>query len=381
MVEKGMGKTEDTKKGEHTMRKKLKPELDLELVQSDLIETVCNSYTQGKSVRALAKQMEMSPMKVRKILITGNVYSTDLSTEIDALYKDGKTVVEIAELLNTTPANVNSYLPYERIIYGMEERSVEADRQARYRERMRSGEEPVQQAQPRVTDRARTNTLVIVVGKKLRKLMPDVFDETSDPLARDRSTIMWMNGEMVEPADPNRMIWCAEVTVAGRGKEKKVGVVLMSANCGFAVISRLPAFTPSDPDQPTKAEITEYRAELEQMFVAAIRDGFLAFCLPEDRVLDYTDTVRNVELIKGRTSTPAVRLEELIERKLNWNAGDDPVERFNVRGNWTTRKFGNGDYRPVDVHTFDMLGMSAEERRKWQEDFLEPLRESMKAGE
>lgn len=88
-----------------------------------------------------------------------------------------------------------------------------------------------------------------------------------------------------------------------------------------------------------------------------------------------------MELIKGRTSTPAVRLEELIERKLNWNAGDDPVERFNVRGNWTTRKFGNGDYRPVDVHTFDMLGMSAEERRKWQEDFLEPLRESMKAGD
>lgn len=39
---------------------------------------------------------------------------------------------EIAEILNTTPANVNSYLPYERIIYRMEERSVEADRQARY---------------------------------------------------------------------------------------------------------------------------------------------------------------------------------------------------------------------------------------------------------
>ena len=399
MVEKGMGKKEDTKKGEHTMRKKLKPELDLESVQSDLIETVCNSYTQGKSVRALAKQMEMSPMKVRKILITGNVYSTDLSTEIDALYKDGKTVGEIAELLNTTPANVNSYLPYERIIYNMEERSVEADRQARYRERMRFGDEKKEPAQPRVIERARTNTLVIVAGKKLRKLIPDVFDETSDPLARDRSTIMWMNGEMVEPADPNRMIWCAEVTVAGRGKGKKVGVVLMSANCGFAVISRLPALpdlcslstdgkdgalTWSEREKiewENREKLKAYRATLEKMMIDAIRDGFLAFCLPEDRVLDYTDTVRNVELIKGRTSTPVARLEELIEQKLNWNAGDDPVERFNVRGNWTTRKFGNGDYRSVDIHTCDMLGLNEEEYKKWQWDFFAPMQESMKAGE
>ena len=96
------------------MRKKLKPDLDLEEVQTDLIEPVCLNYKNGVSVRALAKSMELSPMKTRKILITGGMYSTDLSTEIGELYKDGKTVSEIAALLNTTPANVNSYLPYER---------------------------------------------------------------------------------------------------------------------------------------------------------------------------------------------------------------------------------------------------------------------------
>ena len=42
------------------MRKKLKPELDLESIQSDLIETVCYNYQNGVSVRALAKQMELS---------------------------------------------------------------------------------------------------------------------------------------------------------------------------------------------------------------------------------------------------------------------------------------------------------------------------------
>ena len=49
------------------MRKKLKPDLDLEEVQTDLIETVCLNYKNGVSVRALAKSMELSPMKTRKI--------------------------------------------------------------------------------------------------------------------------------------------------------------------------------------------------------------------------------------------------------------------------------------------------------------------------
>ena len=94
-------------------RQKLKPEFDAESVKSDLIETVCDSYRNGVSVRALAKKFELSPMKTRKILITGGVYSTDISTEVDALYKDGKTVGEIAELLSMTAANVNSFGRYE----------------------------------------------------------------------------------------------------------------------------------------------------------------------------------------------------------------------------------------------------------------------------
>lgn len=204
-----------------------------------------------------------------------------------------------------------------------------------------------------------------------------------DPLARDRSYTWggYENGEFVlhEPADPDKMIWCAEVTASGRGKDKKIGVVLMSANCGFCVISCLPPFTPSDPEKPTRDELKEYRSRLESVFIDAIRDGFLAFSLPTDRVLDYTDTVRNVELVKGRTSTPAIRLEELIERELKWESGVDPVERFNVRGNWTQRKFGNGDYRHVEKHTCSMLGMSEEEQEKWLEDFLAPMRERMKA--
>ena len=365
------------------MRKKLKPEQDLESVQSDLIETVCYNYKNGVSVRALAKQMELSPMKTRKILITGGCYSTDLSTEIGELYQDGKTVTEIAELLNTTPANVNSYLPYERIIYNMEERSVEADRQARYRERLRSG---AQQSQvPKETikiERVRDKTMIIVIGQKLRKVLPkEIYDDASDPLARDKSYTWegYENGEFVihEAPDPDKMIWCAELTSNGRGKGKKCGIVLMSANCGFAVICPVPIFNPSNPDHPTQVEIGEYREALEKMMMGAIRSGMLAFSLPEDKVLDYTETVRRIELVKGRRSTPGVRLEQLIEQELKWDKDVDPVERFNVRGNWTDRKFENGDYRRVDEAVMRMLKMNEEEQRLWLDRFLAPLREEM----
>lgn len=385
------------------MRKKLKPDLDLESIQADLIEAVCFNYQCGVSVRALAKQFMISPMKTRKILITGGVYSTDLSTVIDALYKEGKRVKEIAELLSTTTANVNSYLPYERIVYNMDERSVEAYRQQRYRNRKKAGVELGKKELPKI-ERVRNKTLIIVIGKKLRAELPkEIYDEVSDPLARDRSYTQGSNiggqFELNEPADPDKSIWCAELTSAGRGKGRKPGVVLMSANCGFAVISSLPEvpklaiFTDEELKcmdvmerhtikRENKVKLDAYRAELEKSFIGAIRSGFLSFSLPKERVLDYTDTVVRIELIKGKVSTPVVRIKEFIDRELQWEAGDDPVKQFNVRGNWTTRKFGNSDdYRHVDAYTCDMLGMDDGECQKWIFDFLAPMRETMKAGE
>lgn len=404
------------------MRQKLKPELDLDEVQADLIETVCYSYSSGKSIRAVAKELELSPMKVRKILITANAYSTELSTEIGELWKDGKTVGEIAEMLNTSAANVNSYLPYERIIYNMEEKSVEADRQTRYRDRLRArttsdvsvsdGDEDsdagvlgvsdnngVRMEKMPLIERMRTKTMIIVIGKKLRRLLPaDVFDSNSDPLARDQSYTWGSNvgGEFVlhEPADPDKMIWCAEVTSNGRGDKKKQGIVLMSANCGFAVITSVPpaptlsTFSTDEDEKMSReekrkaeeendAKLKEYRTELETLMLDSIRRGMLDFALPEYKVLDYTDTVRRIELVKGRTSTPGVRLEEMIERELKWKEGADPVEAFNVRGNWGSRKFGNGDYRHVEKAVFNMLGMNEAEQTAWMDRFLAPMRERM----
>ena len=166
-----------------------------------------------------------------------------------------------------------------------------------------------------------------------------------------------------------------------------------SANCGFVVMSHLPkapALTSEEDleemdyedrrsaEKADRAALKAYWNELETVFMDAIRDGMISFSLPENRVLDYTDTVARVELVKGRRSAPGIRLEELIEKELPWKNGDDPIQRFNVRGNWTNRKFGNSSsYRRVEGALHSMLGMTEAECEAWLKDYLKPIREKM----
>ena len=50
------------------MRKKLKPDLNLEEIQQSLIDQVVELYDSGLSMRNIGTQLSLSQMKVRKIL-------------------------------------------------------------------------------------------------------------------------------------------------------------------------------------------------------------------------------------------------------------------------------------------------------------------------
>lgn len=52
------------------MRKRLKPEQDLEAVQTDLIEMVCYNYKNGVSVRALATNLESPNLRISESRIS-----------------------------------------------------------------------------------------------------------------------------------------------------------------------------------------------------------------------------------------------------------------------------------------------------------------------
>ena len=59
------------------MRKKIKPDLNLEEIQQSLIDQVVELYASGMSMRNIGTQLSLSQMKVRKILITAGAYTSE----------------------------------------------------------------------------------------------------------------------------------------------------------------------------------------------------------------------------------------------------------------------------------------------------------------
>ena len=90
--------------------------------------------------RALEEEydIELSTAKIRKILITGGLWSTSTSREIQECYERLGSIKKVAGELGVTPALVTMYLPYEKSVYDLEEKSSGARCTERWRERRRS---------------------------------------------------------------------------------------------------------------------------------------------------------------------------------------------------------------------------------------------------
>ncbi len=101
------------------------------------VESVIASYARNNSVLETAKEIGISTVKVRKILITEGLWESDTSIKIVDLLKRGMTTEEIADTLYMSVKNVQAYMPYERGVYGGEEMSKDAIRADKYRNRMR----------------------------------------------------------------------------------------------------------------------------------------------------------------------------------------------------------------------------------------------------
>lgn len=107
------------------------------------------------SLRSVAEEMEISTVKVRKLLISGGFYSTVTSRTVKQLYDEAKAtylekgesvaqaekhaVIKVSQQTQLGRASVYSYLPFKNDAYGLEEKSAAAIRQRRYRERKRKG--------------------------------------------------------------------------------------------------------------------------------------------------------------------------------------------------------------------------------------------------
>lgn len=101
----------------------------------DAYQSGINNSERGLSLRQLSEEFDITLMKVRKLLITAGVYSSEISDSINQLKNGGKTIEEIMQITRLSRASVHSYLPYTKSIYNTKEISMYAERCRIYRER------------------------------------------------------------------------------------------------------------------------------------------------------------------------------------------------------------------------------------------------------
>ena len=99
-----------------------------------------------RSLNSFQKDLEkkygvkLSRTKLQKILITGGCWTTERSREIQDMYEkyrlkmtSKEAVKKIAQELEISTVSVHINLPYEKVVYDLEEKSSNARRIARHR--------------------------------------------------------------------------------------------------------------------------------------------------------------------------------------------------------------------------------------------------------
>lgn len=92
-------------------------------------------YEDCQEIKATALELGLAELKVRKLLITGNVISYEQTETITSLQKQGKTLTQIMTITGLSRASINGYLPYTKVPYKEAEISSNAEWCIAYRKR------------------------------------------------------------------------------------------------------------------------------------------------------------------------------------------------------------------------------------------------------
>ena len=140
-------------------RTKKNKETNTDDLISQLIEAITDTYLNPPENTAdenghmyldlLAEEFSMAPIKVRKLLISSGVYQTDISKNINELYKSGKSIKEIQKIVGLSAASVSGYLPYQKTVYNLEASTDVANRLRKYRNRKAMVEKLAAEVEPK----------------------------------------------------------------------------------------------------------------------------------------------------------------------------------------------------------------------------------------
>ena len=125
-------------------RKKLKSEYDAGKNLKEQMDAAVALYDSEMSLQAIGEELGLNPIKVRKLLITADVYESDVAEKVQDTFEEYRetqnykeAILSTANILNLSKASVTSYLPYQKGVYfpstEKEKISVGAERQRRYR--------------------------------------------------------------------------------------------------------------------------------------------------------------------------------------------------------------------------------------------------------
>ena len=131
-------------------RKKSKPDYNPSAILQNQMDAAVALYSTADhpSLQTIANELDINPIKVRKMLITAGVYKSDAADQVQQVFgthrKSGlshtEAIAATMKELNLSKASVTSYLPYEKGVYFPAETdsnnlSVGAERIRRMRKR------------------------------------------------------------------------------------------------------------------------------------------------------------------------------------------------------------------------------------------------------
>ena len=122
---------------------------DAKRLMNELLDEVVDLWKSEKEpeLKAIAEEIELSPAKLRKLLITAGerdkhtYYDSPISTSILRLRTEGMTVPEIQQIMGLSYTSIQGYLPHTKIVYNLDTMSAECERIRLYRSRKKAVEE------------------------------------------------------------------------------------------------------------------------------------------------------------------------------------------------------------------------------------------------
>ena len=108
-------------------RKKSKPDYNPSAILQNQMDAAVVLYDKEEhpSLQTIANELDLNPIKVRKLLITAGVYKSDAADQVQKVFgthrKAGlshtEAIAATMQELNLAKASVTSYLPYEKGVY------------------------------------------------------------------------------------------------------------------------------------------------------------------------------------------------------------------------------------------------------------------------